>query len=160
MIFMYTVEIDVDIKSWLKWPQGTTLQFLSNSLRKQTGHYCHKLSWLVTEMLWSLLSCLHEGKCASFLEHCFSLVGSCKARKARALEHNCVNDSQLHASVRCKVILNQKCAEPVLWFGCPRDVHNSTTALCKMSATCKMLLLGFTFWYCRPLFQEKIVPEG
>lgn len=118
------------------------------------------LSWLVTkwrfiEMLWSLLSCLHEGKCASSLECCFSFVGNCKARKAQALEHSCVNDTQLHVSVRCKVIFKSEMCwtSVVVWMS--REVHNSVSALCKMFATCKMLLLGFTLWYCRPLFQEK-----
>lgn len=62
-------------------------------------------------------------------------------------------DSQLHVSVRCKAMLKSEmcCGLGVV------EVRNSATALCKMSATCKMLLLGFTLWYCRPLFQGKNV---
>lgn len=54
-----------------------------------------------------------------------------------------------------KWYLNQKCTEPVLWFAHPYNVHYSTAALCEICATYNMLLLGFTAWYYRPLFQEK-----
>lgn len=82
------------------------------------------------------LSCLHEGKCASFVEHCFSLMGNCKTRKARAPEHNCVNDSQLHASVRCKVILKSEMCwtSVVVWvsMGCAQQQYCIMQNVCHM----------------------------
>lgn len=46
MIFVHEIEIDGCIKSWLKWPQGAALQFLSDGLRKQNGYYWHKAEWV------------------------------------------------------------------------------------------------------------------
>lgn len=106
------------------------------------------LSWLVTkwrfvEMLWSLLSCLHKGKCASFLECCFSFVENCRARKAQALEHNCVNDRQLCVSVRCKVILKSEMCWTSVVVGI--STGSAQQCYCIMQNVCHMqnVLVGF-----------------
>lgn len=79
-----------------------------------------------------------------------------KTRKAQAPEHKCMNKHRLSASIRCKLILeaNQKHPEPVLWFAHLWDALCSAAALCEMSAMYRMLLLGFTVQYCKPLLQD------
>lgn len=164
MRFVYEVEIDVDIKPSIKLqpkcPQGIKLQFWVMFKENKWVLLCVikltqlAIKWRLIKMLWSLLFCLQEGKCASFPECCSSLMESRKTRKAQAPEHKCMKKHRLSASIRCKMILkaNQKHTEPVLWFAHLWDVLSSAAALCEMSATYS--LQGFTVRYCNPLFQE------
>lgn len=166
MSFVYEVEIDVGIKPSIKLqpkcPQGIKLQFWVMFKENKWVLLCVikltqlAIKWRLIKMLWSLLICLQEGKCASFPECCFSLMEGHKTRKAQAPEHKCTNKHRLSASIRCKLILeaNQKHPEPVLWFAHLWDALCSAAALCEMSAMYRMLLLGFTVQYCKPLLQD------
>lgn len=155
MIFVYKVEIDVDIKSWLKCPQGATLQFLSNGLRKQNGYWWHKpelVSYKV-KVYWNAVRSLFLpvwGKVCIFSRMLIFLHGEGKAKQERHTHQSTtvlMTASSMWVS-GAKWYLNQKCAEAVLWV----STGSAQQHYCIMQNVCHMqnALVG----HHRPLFQE------
>lgn len=113
------------------------------------------IKWRFTEMLWSLLSCLHEGKCAYFLECWFSFMEKEKqSKKGTTRAQLC--DSQLHVSVRCKVMLKSEMCwtSAVAWVSwkCTTALLHYAKCLPHAKCSCWVLLFGTA----DPYFKEKM----
>lgn len=132
-------------------------------LKKANGYYCHKAEFASYKMkvYWNAVKSPFlppRGNTCTFSGMLFPWWGAAKQER-----HKHRSTAVLMTAISMQVsgakwYFNQKCTEPILWFAHPWDVHNSPTALCKMSGSYKTLL-GFYCSVLQTLISRKIVPE-